>query len=141
MGRGERFGTIGKVGLIRGASQADGGTESLVFGQLFSESTLRKMHIRICKEAGLKKLRIHDLRHTFASHFMMNGGDIYDLKEILGHASVKTTMRYAHLGRKHLQSKANVVSFALSMGVTPPAFPTRRLVLVKEMSGAIVGAK
>jgi len=45
----------------------------------------------------------HVLRHTFASHFMMNGGNILTLKEILGHASLTMTMRYAHLSPAHLR--------------------------------------
>ena len=40
---------------------------------------------------------LSDLRHTFASHWMMNGGDLYVLKDILGHKSVAMTQRYAHL--------------------------------------------
>lgn len=42
-------------------------------------------------------IRFHDLRHSFASHWMMNGGDIFKLQKILGHSSVLVTMRYAHL--------------------------------------------
>lgn len=42
-------------------------------------------------------IRFHDLRHTFASHWMMNGGDLFRLQSILGHASPQMTMRYAHL--------------------------------------------
>lgn len=45
----------------------------------------------------------HALRHTFASHFMMNGGNILTLQRILGHASLTMTMRYAHLAPEHLQ--------------------------------------
>lgn len=45
----------------------------------------------------------HVLRHTFASHFMMNGGNILALQKILGHANLTMTMRYAHLAPKHLQ--------------------------------------
>lgn len=45
----------------------------------------------------------HVLRHTFASHFMMNGGNILTLQKILGHASINMTMRYAHLSPDHLQ--------------------------------------
>jgi integrase len=41
-------------------------------------------------------IRFHDLRHTFASHWMMNGGDLFRLQQILGHASPQMTMRYAH---------------------------------------------
>jgi integrase len=44
----------------------------------------------------------HVLRHTFASHFVMNGGDILSLQKILGHASITMTMRYAHLSNDHL---------------------------------------
>ena len=44
----------------------------------------------------------HILRHTFASHFMMNGGDILTLQRVLGHGSLQMTMRYAHLSPDHL---------------------------------------
>lgn len=45
----------------------------------------------------------HVLRHTFASHFVMNGGNIVALKEILGHASINQTMVYAHLAPDYLE--------------------------------------
>ncbi|MGL5991593.1 MAG: phage integrase [Plesiomonas sp.] len=44
----------------------------------------------------------HILRHTFASHFMMNGGNILVLQRILGHTDIKVTMRYAHFAPDHL---------------------------------------
>lgn len=44
----------------------------------------------------------HVLRHTFASHFMMNGGNILALQKILGHASIQQTMTYAHLAPDYL---------------------------------------
>ncbi len=45
----------------------------------------------------------HALRHTFASHFIQNGGNIVTLQRILGHSSLAMTMRYAHLAPDHLQ--------------------------------------
>jgi integrase len=42
-------------------------------------------------------VRFHDLRHTFASHWVVRGGDLFKLQKILGHQSVQMTMRYAHL--------------------------------------------
>lgn len=45
----------------------------------------------------------HVLRHTFASHFMMNGGNILVLQRILGHTDIKMTMRYAHFAPDHLE--------------------------------------
>lgn len=44
----------------------------------------------------------HIMRHTFASHFMMNGGNILALQKLLGHQSLTMTMRYAHLSPDHL---------------------------------------
>lgn len=46
---------------------------------------------------------VHVLRHTFAAHFMMNGGNILSLQRILGHASIQQTMTYAHLAPDYLQ--------------------------------------
>ncbi|WP_250655034.1 tyrosine-type recombinase/integrase [Alkalimarinus coralli] len=46
----------------------------------------------------------HVLRHTFASYFMINGGNILTLQRILGHSSITMTMRYAHLAPDHLEA-------------------------------------
>ncbi|UYG07298.1 tyrosine-type recombinase/integrase [Halomonas sp. M4R1S46] len=63
-------------------------------------------------EAGIqlpRGQRTHVLRHTFASHFMMNGGDVLTLQKILGHQTITMTMRYAHLSPDHL---ADAIKFA-----------------------------
>jgi integrase len=52
--------------------------------------------------AGIEGFRFHDLRHTFASWYMMNGGDLYELAKILGHSNIKMTERYAKLGKRHI---------------------------------------
>ncbi len=49
-----------------------------------------------------KGQRTHVLRHTFASHYIMNGGNILALKEILGHSSLEMTMKYSHLAPDYL---------------------------------------
>ena len=46
----------------------------------------------------------HDLRHTFASWFVMRGGTVQELQQTLGHATITMTMRYAHLSPGHLQA-------------------------------------
>lgn len=50
----------------------------------------------------------HVLRHTFASHFMMNGGNILVLQKILGHTDIKMTMRYAHFAPNHLEEASRL---------------------------------
>ena len=56
----------------------------------------------LLERAAIKDFRFHDLRHTFASWFMMNGGDLYELAKILGHSNIKMTERYAKLARQHI---------------------------------------
>lgn len=64
------------------------------------------------REAGLSKIiRFHDLRHTFASHFMMNGGNLYTLQKLLGHSDIQTTMIYAHLDAEFLKQSVELIRF------------------------------
>lgn len=53
------------------------------------------------KRAGVPRIRFHDLRHSFASWFMIQRGDIWALMQILGHSNIATTMKYAHHSGKH----------------------------------------
>lgn len=61
-----------------------------------------------------RTIRFHDLRHTFASQFMMKGGRPYDLQRILGHTSFQMTERYAHLSQDHLRDAIKIVSFGFA---------------------------
>jgi integrase len=54
------------------------------------------------KDAELPDLRIHDLRHSFASFLVNAGRSLYEVQELLGHADIRTTSRYAHLNRERL---------------------------------------
>ena len=60
--------------------------------------------------AWISNFRFHDLRHTFASWYMMSGGDLYELAKILGHANIKMTERYAKLGKQHMASTSNTAA-------------------------------
>lgn len=61
-------------------------------------------------KAGLRDLRIHDLRHSFASSLVNQGVPIYDVQKLLGHQSIKTTERYSHLSQDRLRSSSNIAS-------------------------------
>ncbi len=65
---------------------------------------------RICRKAGLaKRLNWHGLRHTFASHLVMNGVPLRTVQELLGHASINQTLRYSHLAPTHLRSAVQLL--------------------------------
>ncbi|MCB0263814.1 MAG: site-specific integrase [Calditrichia bacterium] len=59
------------------------------------------------KKAGIDNFRFHDLRHTFASHYLMDGGDLLSLKDILGHSSIKMVDRYTHFSRIFKRKQIN----------------------------------
>ena len=65
-------------------------------------------------ELGLQGVRVHDLRHTFASFLVNAGHSLYEVQQLLGHADPRTTMRYAHLDQASLLAAAETVSRCLS---------------------------
>jgi len=68
---------------------------------------LRHFWPQIRRDAGLEGVRIHDLRHTFASHLVSSGTSLEMVGRLLGHTQAGTTMRYAHLADDPLREAAN----------------------------------
>lgn len=68
------------------------------------------------QEAGLEDVRIHDLRHSFASFLVNSGRSLYEVKELLGHAHIKTTERYAHLSNETLNDAASTAGNFIKLG-------------------------
>jgi integrase len=60
--------------------------------------------------AGISDVRMHDLRHSFASLLVNQGRTLYEVQKILGHSQIKTTQRYAHLANATLVEAANAAS-------------------------------
>ena len=69
---------------------------------------------RLRRSMGLADVRIHDLRHTFASFLVNAGHSLYEVQKLLGHSDPRTTMRYAHLEQASLVAVAETVSVFLA---------------------------
>ena len=70
---------------------------SSVTGKRWSDGHLKRRFKKILAKAEIEDFQFHDLRHTFASHLVINGVDIRTVSELMGHSSITMTMRYAHL--------------------------------------------
>ena len=65
--------------------------------------------MKTVERAQLAGVRVHDLRHSFASFAVADGASLFLVGKLLGHASARTTERYAHLSGDPLQDAAAVI--------------------------------
>ena len=79
---------------------------------------LRKPLDRVCEAAGIDGLRVHDLRHSFATFAVMSGASLYDVQKLLRHSDVSMTQRYAHLMDDSLQRATDNVAGAIEGAVS-----------------------
>ena len=78
---------------------------------------LKRLQVR----AGLQDRRVHPhlFRHTFAVHYLMRGGDIFTLQELLGHEDMETIRNYMHLADANVQSQKRKFSPGDEIDITP----------------------
>ena len=84
-------------------------------------SDLQPFWQRVRARAGLKDVRIHDLRHTFASTAVAAGQGLSMIGKLLGHTQVQTTARYAHLAADPVKSAADQVSASIAAALNQAA--------------------
>ncbi|MDI7269390.1 MAG: tyrosine-type recombinase/integrase [Myxococcota bacterium] len=77
----------------------------------YGGSAFSREFAALCKRAGVRQLRFHDLRHAFATHYMRAGGNLYNLKAILGHSTITLTERYAHHDPEFCQADVDRLDF------------------------------
>ena len=71
-------------------------------------TTLRVGWSKICKAAGLNDVRVHDLRHSYASYLVSSGVSLHIVGKLLGHTQPQTTQRYAHVAHESLRDASNL---------------------------------
>ncbi len=109
----------------------DGRKRQANCGPLFVGITPAQLSVafsRACNRAGVEDFRLHDLRHTFASHLRMNGADLHDLQKLLGHSDPRMTSRYSHLSNEHLATAARRLDGVLSIPALPSESSAEALV-------------
>ncbi len=85
-------------------------TNSFGLPYKYEDGTYLKVFKSACKKAGIKNLRFHDLRHTFASWVAIKSKDIYVVQRLLNHSDLRMTKRYAHLTENYLRDVVNSIS-------------------------------
>ena len=65
----------------------------------------------VCNGAGIKVIKFHDLRHSFASNLVMKDRPLYEVQKLLGHADFRMTQKYAHLSPSHLRGATDCLDF------------------------------
>jgi integrase len=73
---------------------------------------IERVHDKVCELTKLRRIRVHDVRHTYGAHFMMSGGDLTTLSKILGHSNAWTTERYGHLSESHVAREVGRVAIS-----------------------------
>ena len=88
------------------------GDSPLLWGdwkEAFDPWRFGKRFRRALREAQVIPIRVHDLRHTFAVHFLERGGHLYDLQNLLGHSTSKLTERYSHFSLAMVERSCGIV--------------------------------
>jgi len=70
---------------------------------------IKRAFTTACIKAGIRDLKFHDLRHTFASWLVMSGVDLRTVAELMGHKTLRMVQRYSHLSPGHLQDAVNKI--------------------------------
>ncbi len=94
----------------------EGGHEYLFVNGKFGRpyTNIHKVWRQLRVRAGLPHLKIHDLRHQYASFLVNSGHTLYEVQQILGHSDPSVTQRYAHLSKRSLQDAADSADDVIS---------------------------
>ena len=118
MGKGQKervlpFGSASQKGLLKylyhfraePVHQGIGNFFLTLDGYPMTYNALRLIMNRLAKRSGVERLHAHLLRHTFAVNYLVNGGDVFSLQQILGHTTLDMVRRYINLASTHVMAQ------------------------------------
>ena len=73
-----------------------------IHGNPLTENSIKLMFARLAQKSGVYRLHAHLCRHTFATRFLINGGDVFTLQQILGHSTLEMVRHYVNLASNHV---------------------------------------
>jgi len=73
-----------------------------VLGKPLTENSIKLIFSRLAKKSGVARLHAHLCRHTFATRFLINGGDVFTLQQILGHSTLEMVRHYVSIAANHV---------------------------------------
>jgi len=112
-------------GVLEAMRDENPGAAGKVFGR---PANLRREFTRACTLAKIGHCRVHDCRHTFASHLVLGGVPLNTVRELLGHSTTQMVLRYAHLAPEATKKAVEVLNFGTVRGAA-------RVVQMGEMAG------
>ena len=117
-----------KFGKVRRVPLSPALLEELRFrvGRVLPVTSADGFNKQVRRRTGIARFHVHQLRHSFACRWLEAGGSLAALQEILGHASIVTTQRYARLGEAHVQAEASRIQGQLGTPHGTPALRQRR---------------
>lgn len=73
-----------------------------IHGDTLTDNSIKLMFARLAQRSGVHRLHAHLCRHTFATRFLINGGDVFTLQQILGHSTLEMVRHYVNLASNHI---------------------------------------
>lgn len=80
------------------------------FGEPITENTIKQLFAQLKKTSGIARIHPHLLRHTFATNYLVDGGNLEELRILMGHTDIQMTQKYVHLAEQQKVLRNRFVS-------------------------------
>ena len=107
-------------------------------GRPLTKNSVKMAFQRLAEKSGVKRLHPHLCRHTFATNYLINGGDIFSLQQILGHTTLEMVRRYVTLASAHVTVQHRKFSPMDRINLTRTGMARTKTVSKKEVNNGVI---